>query len=205
MHWTWALHVLEHAIYSVVRRLIHNLYEANKRTHISVQIATNNFKKILISLLSFCQCETRACSPKSFVTLIQHLVVGSKVLAEQGMLLPRSVNVHALSKLQEPLTATAPRSVPLARLSWLRADLNRTEGACERSQSILLGTQVTRSYQTSPWGGMGKALLLQSTSARSSYMVSALFAKRRAVCYSVSSSVLQKFFFFFFTPRIFNN
>lgn len=42
-----------------------------------------------------------------------------------------------------PLTATAPRSIHLAQLSWRRADLNRTEGACERSQSILLGTWVT--------------------------------------------------------------
>ena len=81
------------------------------------------------------------------LTLVHHLEGGSTAPAEQSALLGSTLKTPAAPSLNchRPPGTRGEKHVHLARLSGLRADLSRAEGACERSQSILLETLAATS------------------------------------------------------------
>lgn len=182
MHWTQALHVLEHVVYSVERKLISTRYKANENAPISVQIPKNSYKNSHISpqLLSWWAqgLLSKIVLSSSFTTLnwIPKFWLNK---AYSWPALFQNSSSPSLNCYCPPGTQ-GKKHIHLARLSWLRADLNRTEGACERSQSILLDTLVTMYYQISTARRDGERHC-SCTSAHSCYLIAILFAKRRTI------------------------
>lgn len=142
--------MLEHVIYSVVRKLIRTRYEVNERAPISVQILKNSHQNSQLSPQLF-HDEPRACSLFSHPHSSPWSSTPPKFWLNRACSWPAPFQNSSSPFLncRCPPGTQGEKHVHLAWLSWLRADVNRTEGACERSQIILLETLVTAYYQIS--------------------------------------------------------